>query len=136
LPPSMAEELQYADGVGAGKVGAFFMVLFLSAFGIPGSYIMLAGLTLVAVILIFNVSFISLLNKLIGFIQRLIREGFSAVIHLFSGIKHRMQVTKEKRALARLDASTPTVKANSSTSDPQTRRTARAKKRKDNQNKS
>jgi len=136
LPPSMAEELQYADGVGAGKVGAFFMVLFLSAFGIPGSYIMLAGLTLVAVILIFNVSFISLLNKLIGFIQRLIREGFSAVIHLFSGIKHRMQVTKEKRALARLDASTPTVKANSSTSDPQTRRTARAKKRKDNKNKS
>ena len=104
LPPSMAEELKYADGVGAGQAGAVFMVLFLSAFGIPGTYIMLGGLSLIGIILVFNISFISLFSAVFAFISKLVNDGFSAVVDLFNTLKHKLQVAKEKRALARLEA--------------------------------
>src|SRR5690554_1137029 len=54
LPPSMEEEIQYGKmGFGAGVVGAFFMVVFLAAFGLTGSYIILGALFLIGIILLF-----------------------------------------------------------------------------------
>ena len=97
LPPSMAEELKYADGVGAGQAGAVFMVLFLSAFGIPGTYIMLGGLSLIGIILVFNISFISLFSAVFAFIGKLVNDGFSAVVDLFNTLKHKLQGQRKAR---------------------------------------
>ncbi len=105
LPPSMKEELSFArNGVGGGVFNAFFMVLVLSAFGIPGSYIMLGGFTLIGLILVFNVSLINLLTNLFVGISKFVQECFYAVIDFFAEIKHKVAEMQERRALNRLES--------------------------------
>lgn len=100
LPPSMAEEIQYArKGVGSGIVGAVLMVIFLSAFGLPGCYIILGGQALIGIILVFNLSFTSLLNGVWAFLMGI----FSAVFNLRHSVTHKLQAWRERRALAKLE---------------------------------
>ncbi len=66
LPPSLEQEIAFAGGgAGAGVVGAVLMVAFLTAFGLPGAYILLVSLFLIGVILVSDVSFGTLVH-LIG----------------------------------------------------------------------
>lgn len=104
LPPSMIEEIQFGRmGHGAGVVGAFLMVVSLTGFGIFGSYIILAGLSLVGIILVFNVSFIGFIKKITGLIISIFKQLFTLINEGFISGFNNIRERREKRALIKLE---------------------------------
>ncbi len=108
LPPAMSEEIRIAKmGVGSGVVGAFLMVLSLSAFGRVGSYIVLGGLGLVGIILVFDISILGIAGSLWKFVFGLFRDGIGAVVDLFKDMAHKLREARERRARLRMEAAAP-----------------------------
>lgn len=125
LPPAMAEEIRIGQmGIGAGVAGAFLMVLFLSAFGRVGSYVVLGGFGLIGIILVFDISLISIINGLWAFVLSLFRDGLGAILDLFKGIAHKIREARERRARLRLEATTAELAAK-----PTQEETAKAKRK-------
>lgn len=64
FPPSLAEEIGYARrGEGAGIFGAVLLVISYNAFGIQGSYVLVATTVLLGLILFFKISLLDLLQR-------------------------------------------------------------------------
>lgn len=105
LPPSLSEEIAFAKlGSGAGVLGALLMVLFLTAFGVLGSYIILASLLLIGIILVFSISFIGIFRVLLNFVKRLIHKGWDGLAESFATLRLKIRESKEQRALKKLSA--------------------------------
>lgn len=105
LPPSLMEELAHGRrGEGAGMTGALLMVAVLSSFGLPGSYIMLAALFLVGIILYFHISLIATAK----WIARLVKRAAGSIVRTgVNGLhsqKAKLQNWHEQRKLHRLEA--------------------------------
>lgn len=104
LPPSMAEEIHYGKmGFGAGVVGAVLMVVFLTAFGRLGSYIIISGLSLIGIILVFNISFISLYKKIVLFFGSIIHDLSSGLKAIINQIGSKIREFRENQALVKLE---------------------------------
>lgn len=106
MPPSMAEEIMIAKmrlDTGSGVVGAILMVLFLSAFGRIGSYVVLGGLGLIGIILVFDISLLRVISGLWQLILGLFRDGIGAVLCLFKDMVHKFREAKERRARQELE---------------------------------
>lgn len=107
LPPSMEEEIYFGQmGLGAGVVGAILMVVFLTAFGRIGSYIIIGGLSLIGIILVFNISFISLYKKAASFFVSMMQDISSGIKDIISEIGSKIGEFKENhQALVKLETS-------------------------------
>ena len=69
FPPSLREEIVYAQrGEGAGIFGAVLLVVSYSAFGIHGSYVLVATMTLLGLIFLFRISLLDLGQKCVEYI--------------------------------------------------------------------
>lgn len=102
LPPALSEEISFGKmGYGAGVVGAILMVAFITAFGTFGSYIILVGLSLIGIILVFNISFISIIQKVLNLIRKLIKQGFTGLAEAFSNQLSTISAGRKERALAK-----------------------------------
>ncbi len=65
FPPMLKEELIYGkQGEGAGILGALLLVFSYNAFGIQGSYVLLATAILIGIIFLFEVSILSLIKRI------------------------------------------------------------------------
>ena len=104
LPPSLAEEIHYAtSGQGAGIFGAVLMVSFLTVFGLPGTYIILASLFLISVILVFDISFLALFRGIYRLSGDGVTNGVRNVFEGFRAQKRRWQDWQEIRKLALIE---------------------------------
>ncbi len=104
LPPSLVEELQHARiGLGAGWLGALSMVIFLSAFGLPGTYIILSGLFLTGLLLAFDISLLALINAFVGFLIGLWQNGWQSVVDSINGQRAAFTQWQEKRKLVQIE---------------------------------
>lgn len=100
LPPSWEQEVAFASGsvgpgVGAGVVGAILMVAFLTAFGLPGAYILLFSVFLIGIILVSDIPF--------GTLIRLTGRAFTQAVRFLLFTASRSVQNLKDRAAAWLE---------------------------------
>lgn len=97
LPPQFSEEIYYGQmGYGAGVTGAALMYCFLAGFGLPGTYIILAGFFLIGLVLVFNISFVSL-------VRRIGENGWYSILEIYKKQKVKIQDWQERRRLLKME---------------------------------
>ncbi len=104
FPPSLMEEIEYARrGEGAGIVGAVCLVFILTAFGIPGSYVMVGAIVLIGLIFYFGISVTAILKaawqRIMGFFTRSAR----GIVDGVNAEKAKVQNWYEERKVRRLE---------------------------------
>jgi len=102
--PSLAEELARGrKGEGAGLTGAMLMVAALHSFGVPGTYVMLAAVFLVGIILYFHVSLTAVARWAVSMVKSVaagaVRRGAEGV----HAQKARLAARRERRQTERLE---------------------------------
>lgn len=99
LPPALGEELAMVQyGQGSGVLGAILMTALLTAFGLPGSYVIMAAALAIGLILWFHVSLIQLLKLLVGGVTQRLRALGSS---LRNRLRQRIQDMKNRRQEAK-----------------------------------
>ena len=98
FPPSLKEEISYAlRGEGAGVFGAVLLVFSYNAFGIHGSYVLVATMILLGLIFVFKISLVDLVQK-----------GFRSLVAALSNYWYRQvdryREGKDERKRRRLEA--------------------------------
>lgn len=97
FPPKLAEEISYARrGEGAGVLGALLLVFMYTAFGIPGSYVLVGATILIGIIFLFEISLIYLLRKTAGALGR-------GIFTFWQNLKEGWRTWWEARQVRRLE---------------------------------
>ncbi len=94
LPPALTEELAYArSGQGSGMIGAVLMTGVLTAFGLPGSYVILTALLIIGIILWFHMS---IAQMLLEFRSMVFRQPGRLWRALVQGVQRRREAVRER----------------------------------------
>lgn len=114
FPPQLAEEIVYAKrGEGAGVLGALLLVFSYSAFGIEGSYVLVATTLLIGIIFFFQISIIELVRTLAraiaGGVSRWWRSRLDGVREFWEQRKIRRLEKRQERTMSDIEPDPPVV---------------------------
>ncbi|HPT82471.1 MAG TPA: DNA translocase FtsK 4TM domain-containing protein [Limnochordia bacterium] len=112
FPPSLREEIAYGlKGEGAGVLGAVLLTLSYTAFGVHGSYVLVATAIILGIILFFGISITDLLRRLFSALAGLVRRWWRAGLNGQGQQKEKRRAKGQRRAKPQEVPSEPVVAA-------------------------
>lgn len=97
FPPKLREEIAYGlKGEGAGVLGAVVLTLCYNAFGIYGSYVLVATAVLLGIMLFFGISLLDLFRGFFGLLGRALRAWWTAWFGSTGGKKEKKTRAKKE----------------------------------------